>query len=363
MPKTKGSARPAARRVIQERTAIELPAVAEPSTALERVDPARSRLPASAVYMGNNVNTAARFALILFQSGNAGKGVTNAETVFLKCMRGLELGIGPIEAQAELHAIDGKIGCSGKLLLKKIREAGVRHEWLESTDEVARIRITTREGEAFEDEFTIADAERAELLAKKGSNYLRYPKRMLRWRALSFVVNGNVPELVGGGMLLAEELGATVDPLSGAVLALPEQAPRPVRAQATEITKAAKDETNGAGSAPAPGPLDGDEGKAPTPVPESEPARESAKRIGNGETKSAAPGVVGAIRRYAVEAGLWDATEAAVAFDDATAGNLGFDRGAGIYSPSWLADQVNADEIIRKLQEIAAENKDAAEGR
>jgi len=354
MPRAKAATRPPQPQL---RTAVETPQTnehAEPlaipatSHAIATLDDAsviRSRLPASAVYVGNNVNTAARFCRIIFESGNAGKGVKNAETVFLKVMRGFEIGIGPLEAQSELHAIDGKIGCSGKLLLKKIREAGVRHEWLVSTDELARVRITLPNGETFEDEFSIEEADRAGLLDKQGSNYTRYPKRMLRWRALSFVVNGNVPELVAGGMLLAEELGAKIDPLTGAIVELPEQAPRPQIASPakSEIAKASAEA--GAGDPPAAkNEVEPTNGSDPEPV-------ETVKRVEGG---GSSPGTAAAIRKYAIEAQVWNDDLKTVVLNERVAGQLGLD-GADGYTPTFLADQVNAAEIIRTLQEIAKE--------
>lgn len=335
----------------------------------------RSRLPASVTYLGNTVNSAARFARIVFQAGLGGKGVETAAVPFVKIMRGLELGIGPMEALSELHVINGKVGCSGKLLLKKVREAGCKHRWAESTGAVCRIELTTPDGEVFEDEFTIEEATAAGLLKKLDTPWQNYPKRMLRWRALSYVVNNNVPELIGGGMLLAEELGAEVD-AAGNILSLPaETVPNPAKKngkagaakEPSEIDLAAndgdaEDRIDKGGELGADGPAAGTAPVARDPAaPDpAAPAVETVHRVGTGAT-SAAPGMVGMIRKLAIEAGLWNSDEAAVCFNDGQAGQMGFDKGAGYYAPGWLAEQGNADEIVRTLQDIRTERAERLE--
>ncbi len=100
-------------------------------------------------------------------------------------------------------------------------------------------------------------------------------------------------------------------------------------------------------------------GKAPErePVKETKPIEhpETVKRVAAGDRKEPAAGTVAAIKRYAVDAGCWNDELKMVAFNERTAGNLGLDRGADYYTPQFLADQVNAHEIIRTLQEIAKE--------
>jgi hypothetical protein len=65
-------------------------------------------------------------------------------------------------------------------MLARAIKAGVRIEWLESTDAIATLRLT-RDGVEHEETWTIEGARKAGLAGKSGP-WQTYPKAMLRAR-------------------------------------------------------------------------------------------------------------------------------------------------------------------------------------
>ena len=99
-------------------------------------------------------------------------------------LTGRELGLGPMASLRGLQVIDGSVSMTAQMMAGKILAAGHRVEWVENTDRAAEVRITRGDGlgEATA-RFTIQDAQRAGLAGK--TNWTKYPRAMLRARALS----------------------------------------------------------------------------------------------------------------------------------------------------------------------------------
>lgn len=112
--------------------------------------------------------------------GFRGKPASTAAAI----LTGRELGLGPMASLRGLQVIDGSVSMTAQMMAGKILAAGHQLQWVESTDKAAEVRITRRDGLGEATcRFTLADAQRAELLSK--TNWKRYPRAMLRARALS----------------------------------------------------------------------------------------------------------------------------------------------------------------------------------
>lgn len=120
----------------------------------------------------------------------------NATEAFVLMQAGVELGIPPMNATRILRLIKGRITTSPEAMLSLAGKAGIRHEWAETTDKAATLRLS-REGYApHEHSFTIEDAKRAGLLS--GDQWRKYPPAMLRARCVSAAVRAYCPDVISG---------------------------------------------------------------------------------------------------------------------------------------------------------------------
>lgn len=112
-------------------------------------------------------------------------------------LTGQELGLQPMQALRSLHMIDGRVELSAHLMLTLMTtRLGVKFEWLESTAKVAKLQLERPDQAPHVEEMTIADAERAGL-ASRGT-WQKYPKQMLRARAISNAARAYTPEILTG---------------------------------------------------------------------------------------------------------------------------------------------------------------------
>lgn len=127
----------------------------------------------------------------------------SAEKIVMGLQAGAEMGIPPMQALSTLLIVNGKITMEGKAMLKKLRQAGVSVEWVESTDQTCKVKLTRPDDKSeHTEEFTMADATRAGLTKK--DNWTKYPKDMLRWKALSRAARFHCPDL-SEGLYITEE--------------------------------------------------------------------------------------------------------------------------------------------------------------
>lgn len=160
--------------------------------------------------------------------------------VFLVLVTARDLGVGLTTAMREFHVIDGKVTLSPKVKLAMVNERGRSQGWAiwadEANDEHRATWHATRDdrpGTTFSSTFTWAEATAAGMVredcqpfdhsadckkaaATKGNysacklNYRTYPKRMLSWRAVGYLLDDVFPE-VGTGLYSPDELGAVTD--------------------------------------------------------------------------------------------------------------------------------------------------------
>jgi hypothetical protein len=126
-------------------------------------------------------------------------------------LAGRELGLTPMSAMQRIFIIDGKPGLSAEAMVALVHRSG--HElWVDpaSNDEWAKVYGQRKGSErVHEMTFTIEEAKAAGLLGK--DNWKKYPKSMLRARALSALCRTTFADVLAGYVYTPEELGAPVD--------------------------------------------------------------------------------------------------------------------------------------------------------
>ncbi|MDW8358091.1 hypothetical protein [Thermus sp.] len=107
-------------------------------------------------------------------------------------------GLHPAQAVREYHVIDGRPALRADAMLARFLAAGGRVEWHELSDQKAEATFSHPQGGTVRLSWTIEDARRAGLLERKGSNWLRYPRAMLRARVISEGVRTVYPGVAVG---------------------------------------------------------------------------------------------------------------------------------------------------------------------
>jgi hypothetical protein len=145
-------------------------------------------------------------------------------------LAGREIGLEPLQSLRTMAFINGRLTMSVQLQLALARQrAGVRVEQLTETDDSCTVTLA-RDGERITCTYALADARRAGLDRSHG--WQKYPRQMLRWRAIGDALRIIAPDVVMG-LLSPEEaetidisMGAT-DDVSPAALPSAESAPEP----------------------------------------------------------------------------------------------------------------------------------------
>jgi hypothetical protein len=126
---------------------------------------------------------------------------------------GRALGLDVVTTITTIHVIKGKPSQSADLMLSRAREAGHRVR-IKSERERCVVSIIRHDDPEDENviEWTLDDAKTALLYpGKSDSNWAKYPRAMLRARAIAECVRAACPEVLHGAIYTAEELGARVD--------------------------------------------------------------------------------------------------------------------------------------------------------
>lgn len=129
--------------------------------------------------------------------------------VLAALMTGAELGIGPMEALRSIHVIEGKPTLSAEFMLTRAIRSGVKHQWLELSAKVARVKLTRPGWEPMTLSFTTEEAEAAGVTRK--DNWRKYPAAMLRARCISAAIRAYCPDVLGANLYTPEEMGAETD--------------------------------------------------------------------------------------------------------------------------------------------------------
>lgn len=145
-----------------------------------------------------DIDQAWRMAQALSQSSLLPDALRNkASDVLVILMYGQELGFSPMQAIQAIYVVKGKPQLSGQAWIAKVREAGHKLTISDHTARSCTVTIVRGDsGEKHSETFTWQDAEQAKL--STGDNYLKYPKRMLLWRAVSNCATVACPEVAMG---------------------------------------------------------------------------------------------------------------------------------------------------------------------
>jgi hypothetical protein len=157
------------------------------------------------------------------------------EDIAAAMMRGLELGVDPLDALANLHVIKGRVGYSAEFMRRRILEAG--HEIVidEATD--SRCKIRGRRAGSTEWQTAVFTAEQA---SKARIHLGDYPADKLVARASSRLCRRVFPDVLAGAVILDEVIdvdGETItdEPPSGSRRGVQrKRQPRKIEPQPTQ---------------------------------------------------------------------------------------------------------------------------------
>ncbi len=152
------------------------------------------------------------------------KAIDTPEKAIAVMMTGRELGIGPMQALRCVHIIDGKPTLAAELIAALVlrRVPGAVFEVTSSTNERCTVLAGRPGRPEYEFAFSMDDAKAAGLTAK--DNWKKYPRAMLRSRAITEAARAVFPDAVLG-TYDPDELGAVTNE-AGEIVAMPEKLPR-----------------------------------------------------------------------------------------------------------------------------------------
>lgn len=143
-------------------------------------------------------------------------GVSSPEQATAIMLKGYELGLGLTASFEFIQVIQGQptLAPRGALALLHGHPECVEITIEDKADDKGnplscRVSMKRRNGFEYAAEFSMADAKAAGLI-KSGSGWEKYPRQMLKWRAVGFAADVVFPDVIGG-MRRADELGALVD--------------------------------------------------------------------------------------------------------------------------------------------------------
>jgi hypothetical protein len=124
-----------------------------------------------------------RGAKYLVASGLCPTGIKSPEAALFIILAGRDLGLSPVASLRNIHIIQGKVELSADMQLSLFASRGGKFKWLVVSDTEATIELHAPWLLApHVSKWTMADAQRAKL---SGDNWQKYPKAMLRSRAIT----------------------------------------------------------------------------------------------------------------------------------------------------------------------------------
>jgi len=146
----------------------------------------------------------------LVRSGFLPGSINTPEKAVAIMLTGRELGIEPMMALRQIHIIEGKPSLSAELIaglvLSRVKGATLRP--VESTNDRCVVHAARPGQEPTVITWTMDDAKRAGIAGK--GNWKKYPRAMLRSRAMVEAARGVFPD-ASSGLYTPDELGAETD--------------------------------------------------------------------------------------------------------------------------------------------------------
>ena len=150
---------------------------------------------------GHLFNQQLQMADVMAKSGLLPKTLDTKEKVFIALQWGVELGLSPMVAVTNIAVVNGRPTLSADIMYAIVRNnpdyAGI--EWRQKDNKAADVIVKRRNGNAveqFRGYYDVEMASRAGLLNKE--NWVKYPERMLKHRALSFALRDAFPDVLAG---------------------------------------------------------------------------------------------------------------------------------------------------------------------
>lgn len=164
---------------------------------------------AIAALVPENIEQAFRLAQALSRAGDmVPKQFQNQpDQIMAAIMRGMEVGLAPLQALAHIAVINGRASLWGDALPALVQRAGHHIDCeLEGEGEamVATATLTRADGRKVVRRFSMADAKRAGLTDKQGP-WTQYPQRMVMMRARAWAIRDGAADALMG-LQVAEEV-------------------------------------------------------------------------------------------------------------------------------------------------------------
>jgi len=144
-------------------------------------------------------------------------GVTKKEQAVALMLLAQAEGMHPMRAIQEYHIIQGRPAMRTDAMLARFQRAGGKVTWHELNDKKAKATFEHPQGGKVIIEWTIEMAKRAGLLDKQGSNWLKYPRAMLRARVISEGIRTVFPGVIVG-IYTPEEVQDFAEPVEAQVV-------------------------------------------------------------------------------------------------------------------------------------------------
>lgn len=130
-----------------------------------------------------------------------------AQAMFIM-LKGVELGLSPLQALDGINIIQGKPTISPQLMLALINRSGELEDMkIDSTDALCTVTMKRKGRSSHTETFSLEDAKKMQLMEK--DNYKKQPKTMMKWRAVSACARIAFPDVIQG-VYTPEEMGAEV---------------------------------------------------------------------------------------------------------------------------------------------------------
>lgn len=144
-------------------------------------------------------------------------GVASPEAAAMIMLKGWELGLSLTTAFEFVQVVQGKPGLSPRGALAIVLKSGELAEWeIIEGDDFCEVYMKRRTGFSYRLRWTLAQAQKSGVI-KPGSGWENYPANMLRWRAIGFVIDVVMPDVING-MKRTDELGADLTPAGDTVI-------------------------------------------------------------------------------------------------------------------------------------------------
>ena len=168
--------------------------------------PAKADLEGLELY-ANTIYASGLIPSSLLKAGDTKEAILAKLTIIF--FKGLELEISPMQALAEIGVINGTPLMSSKLMLALIYRNCPWAEIIYDEISINRCRVRARRHprqQFTQFEYTIEEAKKAGLVARSPNTWNKYPRQMVKWRAVSNMARTIFPDVIMGCYLPNEIL-------------------------------------------------------------------------------------------------------------------------------------------------------------